>query len=305
MAGDWIKIEHWTPDKPEVFRMAELLDMDPDAVTGKLIRIWIWADQQTITGDAHSVTRASLDRLTQRHGFADAMLTCGWLEQTDDGLRFVNFDRHNGETAKTRALNAKRNGKLRARRHERDAVSVTSASPKEEKRREDNTTTNPVVVEIQNALIRCGVTSAKAAESAIAAGGPERTLEALAWLEGQRVAGVLPFAPAVIYGRLTQAGRASLPASQGWDDRPSTEYLKAVEKSKQAARKLRDWVERIPIPELTARHGPWADGLDLSFERVKLERENQVWRMEPDSKVRVELMRRKEMEVRSAKAEAG
>lgn len=137
MAGDWIKIEHWTPDKPEVFRMAELLDMDPDAVTGKLIRIWIWADQQTITGDAHSVTRASLDRLTQRHGFADAMLTCGWLEQTDDGLRFVNFDRHNGETAKTRALNAKRNGKLRARRHERDAGSVTSASPREEKRRED------------------------------------------------------------------------------------------------------------------------------------------------------------------------
>ena len=137
MAGDWIKIEHWTPDKPEVFRMAELLDMDPDAVTGKLIRIWIWADQQTITGDARSVTRASLDRLTQRHGFADAMLKCGWLEETEGGFHFVNFDRHNGETAKTRALNAKRNGKLRSRRHVRDAASVTSASPREEKRRED------------------------------------------------------------------------------------------------------------------------------------------------------------------------
>lgn len=137
MAGDWIKFEHWTPDKPEVFRMAELLNIDPDAVTGKLVRIWIWADQQTITGNADSVTRALLDRLTQHHGFTDAMLKCGWLEETESGFHFVNFDRHNGETAKTRALNAKRAGKSRSRRHERHADSVTSALPKEEKRRED------------------------------------------------------------------------------------------------------------------------------------------------------------------------
>ena len=171
--------------------------------------------------------------------------------------------------------------------------------PGPEERREENTTTNPVVVKIQEALIRCGVTSAKAAELAIAAGGPGLTRAALAWLESQRVAGVLPFAPAVIYGRLTQAGRAQLPASQGWDDKPSTEYLKAVEKSKQAARKLRETVERIPIPELTARHGPWIDGLDMPGERKRLESENQVWRMEPDAAIRLELMRRREMEVRN------
>jgi len=39
MAGDWIKLEHTTPDKPEVFAMADTLGIDPDAVTGKLCRV--------------------------------------------------------------------------------------------------------------------------------------------------------------------------------------------------------------------------------------------------------------------------
>jgi hypothetical protein len=40
MAGDWIKIEISTPDKPEVAIIAECLKIDPDAVVGKLFRIW-------------------------------------------------------------------------------------------------------------------------------------------------------------------------------------------------------------------------------------------------------------------------
>ena len=32
MAGDWIKFEIATPDKPEVWEIAESLDIDPDAV---------------------------------------------------------------------------------------------------------------------------------------------------------------------------------------------------------------------------------------------------------------------------------
>ncbi len=40
MAGDWIKVQHVTPDKPEVWQIADRLDIDPDAVVGKLIRVW-------------------------------------------------------------------------------------------------------------------------------------------------------------------------------------------------------------------------------------------------------------------------
>jgi hypothetical protein len=140
MAGDWIKIETVTPDKPEVFTMADALGIDPDAVVGKLIRVWIWADQQTRDGNAPSVTLSLLNRISGVSGFADSMITVGWLRKTEAGIEFHNFERHNGETAKTRAMTAKRVQKHRADKTEevkrkRNGDSVTEALP--EKRREE------------------------------------------------------------------------------------------------------------------------------------------------------------------------
>lgn len=148
MAGDWIKLEHWTPDKPEVFRIADILSIDPDAVTGKLIRIWIWADQQTTDGNAVSVTKALLDRITSVTGFANAMISVGWLEQVSDGVRFANFDRHNGCTAKKRAQTSKRVEKSRGKsvtqmKRRCNAESVT----REEKNRKENTSAVASVIE--------------------------------------------------------------------------------------------------------------------------------------------------------------
>lgn len=156
MAGDWIKIETVTPDKPEVFQIAERLGIDPDAVTGKLIRIWIWADQQTEDGNAHGVTRLLLDRLSGVTGFADALEAVGWLEETEEGLSFVNFDRHNGQTAKKRALTNRRVAQHRKEKRNSNAdsnaksnaesvtQSVTKSVTREEKRREESN--NPPVV---------------------------------------------------------------------------------------------------------------------------------------------------------------
>jgi hypothetical protein len=129
MASDWIKLEHTTPDKPEVVRMAAILGIDQDAVLGKLTRLWIWADAQTVSGDALSVTETFIDRHVRLDGFAQAMVSVGWLRCLKTGLLFPNFDRHNGETAKARGLTAKRMKRLR------DANSVTNSAPEE--RREE------------------------------------------------------------------------------------------------------------------------------------------------------------------------
>ena len=131
MAGDWIKLEHTTPDKPEVFAMADTLGIDPDAVTGKLCRVWIWADQQTYDGNARGVTKLLLDRVAGVTGFADAMISAGWLSQTDGGLQFSNHAAHNGQTAKQRANTARR---VSLHRSKCNDGSVTKALP--EKRRE-------------------------------------------------------------------------------------------------------------------------------------------------------------------------
>ena len=143
MAGDWIKVENVTPDKPEVFQLAEILQIDPDAVTGKLLRIWIWADEQTIDGNAKGVTRLLLDRLAGVTGFANAMLQTPWLEDEDGQLVFSNFDRHNGKGAKKRSESNRRVSNHREKlKQECNVESVTKVVTREEKRREENTYTS-------------------------------------------------------------------------------------------------------------------------------------------------------------------
>jgi len=108
MASSWIKVEVITPDKPEIFQIAEILNIDPDAVLGKLVRIWAWADQQTIDGNAGSVTKGVLDRIAFITGFADSLISVGWLSYVDGKLTLPNFERHNGESSKKRALTNRR-----------------------------------------------------------------------------------------------------------------------------------------------------------------------------------------------------
>jgi hypothetical protein len=137
MAGDWIKVQKDTPDKPEVLAVAARLGIDPDAVTGKLIRIWSWFDTHTTDGNALSVTFSFIDRMTGVTGFAEQVAMVGWLEQNGAMLTLPNFQNHNGETAKKRAQGKNRTEKHRSNA-ESNAPSVTKASP--EKRREEKNT---------------------------------------------------------------------------------------------------------------------------------------------------------------------
>lgn len=133
MAGDWIKIEVATPDKPEVVQMSNILGIDQDAVVGKLIRLWIWGDQQTVDGNALSVTEMFIDRCTYCPGFASALRTVGWLDGRDSRLSIPNFARHNGKPAKQRANTQKR---VKGHRETCNDDSVTNVLP--EKRREES-----------------------------------------------------------------------------------------------------------------------------------------------------------------------
>lgn len=143
MAGDWIKFQIDTPDKPEVVAIASRLGIDPDAVVGKLIRVWSWFDKHTVDGNAESVTLAFLDRITGVTGFGEQMVYVGWLHQNGSTLTMVNFAYHNGKSAKSRAL-----GRDRVANH-RNGSSVTDALP--EKRREENKKNNTEVAKAPKA----------------------------------------------------------------------------------------------------------------------------------------------------------
>ncbi|HDU6142417.1 TPA: DNA replication domain protein [Klebsiella pneumoniae subsp. pneumoniae] len=138
MASSWIKVEVITPDKPEIFQIAEILNIDPDAVLGKLVRIWAWADQQTVDGNAGSVTKGVLDRIAFITGFADALIAVGWLAYDGNKLILPNFERHNGESSKKRALTNRR--VAAHRKNETQKVTLTAlqkALPEEEEEEEE------------------------------------------------------------------------------------------------------------------------------------------------------------------------
>lgn len=146
MAGDWIKFEVATPDKPEVYQLADMANIDPDAAVGKLLRVWSWFDQQTQDGNAPSVTKKLLDRSVCVTGFCDFMISVGWMDEANGVIHLSNFERHNGKTAKNRALTAKRVASHKNKTNaEGNAAIVSIALPREDNREEVITTTSPEV----------------------------------------------------------------------------------------------------------------------------------------------------------------
>jgi len=142
----WLKIDTCTPDKPEIFAIAAALNISPDEAFGICFRLWRWFDAHTENGNAVSVTLALLDRHLGVTGFGHAALAAGWLVECEVDKRpsicLPNFDRHNGETAKRRALTAKRVAGHKAETNAKgnakgNARSVSGALPREEKIREE------------------------------------------------------------------------------------------------------------------------------------------------------------------------
>lgn len=147
MAGDWIKMRVDLADDPAVIGIAARLGLDEFAVVGRLQALWSWADGQSRDGHAAGVTAAWVNRKVQCDGFAEAMASVSWLRIDETGITFPNFDNHNGETAKTRALGKNRKQKQRNGAHGHADVPEVGADlsrnqrdesvTREEKRREE------------------------------------------------------------------------------------------------------------------------------------------------------------------------
>ena len=144
MAGDWIKLEHATLDKPEVLELAELLNLSHGDTLLLCLRFWVWLDQQSrdgrLIGRSTNISKRAIDTLMHCPGFTNALIHVGWMSEENTVLTVVNFDNHNGETAKKRALKNKAQANWRAGNVDAivDQQRSTKASTREEKRRDKN-----------------------------------------------------------------------------------------------------------------------------------------------------------------------
>lgn len=175
MAGDWIKMRSDLSEDPAVIAIAGRLGIDTFSVVGRLHRVWSWADAQLRDGYAYGVPMRWIDEYVHLDGFSNALLDVGWLgkienesfpesgnsglldetgnlldreeiekgfEKIEKGVFFPKFDRHNGETAKTRAVKTKNKQNERANNGQfalldGDLLDGDKTATREEKRREE------------------------------------------------------------------------------------------------------------------------------------------------------------------------
>ena len=145
MSSDWLKVRCNLWDDPRVAALCDKLESSDITIVGGLFRLWTMADQHSVDGLLVAMTPTALDRKVGLVGFSDAVEQIGWLVKESSGLRVPRFHEHNGESAKQRALAAKRQNKARhadvtqPSRNQRDET-VTGALPTEESESEESET---------------------------------------------------------------------------------------------------------------------------------------------------------------------
>lgn len=111
----WIKVDSQTARKSEVVRLARHLNVNRHEALGLCVAFWGWADGESDDGYLPGCTTEMIDEIMGHPGFAKALQKVGWLVGDKEGLFIPNFDRHNGESAKKRALATRRKDRWRSR----------------------------------------------------------------------------------------------------------------------------------------------------------------------------------------------
>lgn len=142
MAGDWLKLEKATPDKPEMAILAKLLNVSHGEAFLSFLRVFIWADSNVTDGFVPFLSLEDVDTLSRALPGTCAALSnpsIGWLSIMPDAVAFTNWDRHNGNSAKARASMTEKKRRQR-KRHlncppDKGTNEGTETVTREEKRR--------------------------------------------------------------------------------------------------------------------------------------------------------------------------
>lgn len=112
----WIKIDVDTPNKRAIIRLAADCGVSRGDAFLAFFRLYSWLDEQTADGTLWA-DREEVDAVARLPGTAESLSNSGWLSFTADGrLAVANWLEHNGNSAKRRALDAKRQNENRERK---------------------------------------------------------------------------------------------------------------------------------------------------------------------------------------------
>ena len=152
----WIKLQTSLPKSAKLAVLADALECCEREALGVAMEWFCWLDEQC-TDACTGLTGALLDRVMKCPGLCEALEACGWVQRDEQGMVFVvDFDQHNGEGAKKRAMDARRQAKQRTKgvthvSEKRHASSVTENGQNTEKRHASSVTENGQNTEMRHA----------------------------------------------------------------------------------------------------------------------------------------------------------
>lgn len=104
----WIKIDVDTPNKRAIVRLADDCGVSRGDAFLAFFRLYSWLDEQTADGSLYADPE-DVDAVARLAGAAHSLEHSGWLTFSEGGkLTVTNWQKHNGHSAKRRAMDAMR-----------------------------------------------------------------------------------------------------------------------------------------------------------------------------------------------------
>jgi hypothetical protein len=141
----WIKVRVTLLTSPQLVRISSATCLDRVRTLGALVSAFIVFDTHSVDGNMAGYTYEALDEVVGLPGLAQAMEDVGWLRKTPQGIEMIDFQKHNGASAKRRALDSDRKKNVRKMSaSEEDVLRTKSKREKESKsKKENNNPPNP------------------------------------------------------------------------------------------------------------------------------------------------------------------
>jgi len=138
VAEVWIKWVKGLSTRREISVLARKLNISRREAACACMEMWEWADLETADGHIKGATRDDIDLLLGLPGFGSALESpeVGWLRSTERGITFPRWERHNGKTAKARALEQRKKKRQRDLGKDESSRSCPDARPPVNRTRE-------------------------------------------------------------------------------------------------------------------------------------------------------------------------
>lgn len=109
MGIPWIKVEKTTPNKPELRYIGRECSVSKGDAFLAWFLLWRYFDAHVDeTGFLRFLGPEDCDDIAKVDGIGKALEEAGWLAFDETGVTIRNWTKHNGKSAKQRALGARR-----------------------------------------------------------------------------------------------------------------------------------------------------------------------------------------------------